>query len=350
MVSLLALLICQPALDDTTTPGAREFKLAEVPVLDYSPETNGMVGAGLLLSSVHPALSNPLQSSAGALAFVTFNGQWGVNAFSHFYLDRDRYLLRFQAALFDGDHFFFGVGDSPTVEATTFDITDRNVELALLRRVAFRELFVGPLVRYQRVNAPGQSVSVLAGETAPDGASLLGAGGQVLWDGRDRALRTSQGIYASARSLFYGAGSAFDHFEGTLDVRGFTPLGNDWVLAVQAMYDVRRGEVPFFSKAFIGASDRLRGTFVGRFRDDAALYGRGELRSPEFWWHFSAVAFGGVGSVAPRTSELFERRGVVTVGAGLRLMLGEDGANARRDIGLGPDGESTTYFALGEAF
>lgn len=220
MLTLLSLLVCQPALDDTTTPGAREFKLAEVPVLDYSPETNGMVGAGLLVSSVHPELSNPLQSSAGAFAFVTFNGQWGVNAFSHFYLDRDRYLLRFQAALFDGDHFFFGVGDSPTVEATTFDITDRNAELALLRRVGFRELFVGPLVRYRRVNAPGDSVSVLSGETAPDGASLLGAGGQILWDGRDRALRTTQGIYASARSLFYGAGSAFEHFEGTLDVRG----------------------------------------------------------------------------------------------------------------------------------
>ncbi|MEL6547580.1 MAG: BamA/TamA family outer membrane protein, partial [Myxococcota bacterium] len=163
---------------------------------------------------------------------------------------------------------------------------------------------------------------------------------------------TRSGTFLRASWIGYRAdlGSDFSMTELEAELRGFIPLGQDWVLGGQALVESRRGDVPFFRQTRIGAPNRLRGTFSGRFRDEAGWLTQGEIRTPVFWWRLAAVGFLGFGAVAESVGEFGSAEGIVAGGAGLRIAVSDRGANIRMDYGFASDRERAFYVSLGEAF
>jgi outer membrane protein assembly factor BamA len=99
----------------------------------------------------------------------------------------------------------------------------------------------------------------------------------------------------------------------------------------------------------MGGSEKMRGVYLGRYRDKLMTIVQTEIRFP-IYWILSAVAFGGLGEVAPDFNG-YTLNGIHwSAGAGLRLMVdSQHKANIRFDYGISKD-QHFFFFGFGEAF
>ncbi|MEL6340529.1 MAG: BamA/TamA family outer membrane protein [Myxococcota bacterium] len=333
------------------------FDVALSPSIAVTPQTSLLLGLGTIAYGEDPDLDDPMQSALFGLAYVTFRRQWGIAASGALFFGDDAWLLDGTLNLFDGASFFFGVGDSPVPveDRSEFNVRDLFADVALARWI-FDTLYIGPVVRAQRYRARDVENDELRALDGGVEGDQIGAGLRLIWDRRDDALWPSDGTFLRSSVVFYhdDIGSDFRLTEFEVDGRLFVPLAADWVLGVNAVMETRRGDVPFFRQTLIGGPNRLRGTFSGRFRDEASWFAQTEIRSPIFWWALSAAVFAGTGAVATSLTDFSSAEAIVAGGAGLRIALGDEederGANLRLDYAVDSDNDQTFYVALGEAF
>jgi outer membrane protein assembly factor BamA len=144
-------------------------------------------------------------------------------------------------------------------------------------------------------------------------------------------------------------GSNFAYRTVSLDLRKYvTPL--KWLtIAGQFYSEANFGEVPVQSLAMLGGSDRMRGIYIGRFRDMTKIETQLELRFPIIWL-IGGTVFTGLGEVAPEISK-YSLQGIKwTYGLGLRMSVNEaTRTNMRFDLGF-YEGRSQFFFTFSEAF
>jgi hypothetical protein len=93
----------------------------------------------------------------------------------------------------------------------------------------------------------------------------------------------------------------------------------------------------------------MRGLYEGRYRDKNVIAAQLEYRLP-MWRRFGAVAFAGLGEVAPKIGNFELKSFKHTAGLGLRYQLvPAEKINLRMDFGWSKD-SSGFYVALTEAF
>ena len=94
----------------------------------------------------------------------------------------------------------------------------------------------------------------------------------------------------------------------------------------------------------------MRGYYDGRYKDKDMLEFQGEYRFPVYK-RFSAVAFGGGGTVGNTFSDYSLSDLKFSYGAGLRIALDKrEKLNLRLDYGIGQGKNNGFYLQLGEAF
>ncbi|MEL6340708.1 MAG: BamA/TamA family outer membrane protein, partial [Myxococcota bacterium] len=287
-----------------------------IPVIAYTPETSAILGAAMIFSMENRAVQDPLQSFGNATAVYTLRNQWGAFVDGAFYFWRDRVLVETDLDVRRWREFYFGIGDDPARDGDTYDFDGFQLELAGLRRFLFKGLYGGLVLRASLARVTDTESPELPTLRGGEGSDMLGGGVQLVFDRRDRTLWTRRGVYVRANGVRFSDAvvSDFSVTEWSLDVRGFAPLGAGFVLGGQLRAEIRDGDVPFFRQAVIGGSDRLRGTFAGRFRDDTGVWAQSELRTPYFWWRLAAVAFAGAGLVGPSPRSLDGRETVFSGG------------------------------------
>ena len=120
-------------------------------------------------------------------------------------------------------------------------------------------------------------------------------------------------------------------------------------LATQFYSEINFGDVPIQSLALMGGAEKMRGIYLGRYRDKLMTVVQSEFRFP-IYWIFSGVAFAGLGEVAPALDG-YSFSGIKwSAGAGLRLMVDPvHKANIRFDYGISRD-QNFFFFGFGEAF
>jgi hypothetical protein len=122
----------------------------------------------------------------------------------------------------------------------------------------------------------------------------LGVTGEVVVDGRDQPLGSSNGVLVTAAGSFYA--EALDIREPFGEIHGsvatyLTPVTRGPTLALRVGGKKVWGDFPFYEAAFVGGSSTLRGFRGQRFAGDGSLYGNSELRIP----------LGGVRLILPMT-------------------------------------------------
>ncbi len=146
-------------------------------------------------------------------------------------------------------------------------------------------LTFGPLVKVARTEP---DPTLLIGQLRPRGINTFGQVGVSLgvrYDGRDRLLAPSRGLYFETRGELYPplltVSSTYGKVGG--EVRTYlTPAIGDRAptLAVRAGAEKVWGAFPFFESALLGGVETLRGFRNQRFAGDGSVYGGGEVRVP----------------------------------------------------------------------
>lgn len=341
---------------DASEPVTRK-KVFEDVVVAPIPISNPTVGTGLavvVMPFYHLGERSPLSNTAVAAGY-TSSGSWGVGAAQSTRLRGDTMRLDGYLGIVDVRYRFFGTGSAAGEAGASVPIQQKGAAFVpeLVFRIAGRG-FLGLRYRGIRVDTaldttePPPEFASLRGLTLTVDSSGLGP--VAVYDSRDNEMNPSSGIFASFRGNYArrDLGSDVDYETFTLAANLYRRLGHG-VLAVRGYACHASDDTPLFDLCFFGAGGDLRGYEAGRYRDRSMFAIQGEYRFP-LRGRFGAVAFAGVGKVAPTFGDMGNEPSLPSVGAGLRWLAAETArVNLSVDVARGRD-DTALYVYVKEAF
>jgi hypothetical protein len=348
----------QPATAPTTEETEEkkgEWLIAPLP--DYKPEFGfGILARVGYIFPLDPKDKVSPPSMVGGFGYYAQNGSWAGGLFSKFFIDEDRY--RVTAGLFHAEinYDFSGVGTAAGTSGQSVPLSQQMTGglLEPLFRIA-PNFYLGPkymgAAMHVRIDVDPATSPVKIPTNAIDTTySALGFHAQ--WDTRDSQFYPRKGHVADFEVAFHdpaiGDDFAYQVFKASYN--GYISLATNQVLAFRLMGQFENGDVPFYALCQFGRGSDLRGYDVGQFQDKQMLAGQLEYRLM-ITKRFGAVAFGGVGEVAPSLSSLSWDNLLPSGGAGLRYVLAEKNHVALRfDVAWGKTDGPKFYLAVGEAF
>ena len=175
-------------------------------------------------------------------------------------------------------------------------------------------------------------------------------------DTRDFVFLPTKGIYHEFKFTHYNKyfGGDFIFTKYRADLRGYRTFFNKLIAGWQLFGEGITGDAPFYYLPALGGSERMRGYYEGRFRDNFYLTGQIEAGMLFHIFNrlnrFGAVVFASFGGVAHEI-DAFNIPGIkTTYGFGVGYMLDEKNRTVlRADLGFGKD-TFGLYFAAGLPF
>lgn len=328
-------------------------KWAVIPAVIYSPETSLGLGARAIRIFKHKDQEDGiLRPSTLPITFLyTLNNQTIFTTELELWANENRDYLNGRFELSNFPFRYFGIGNNPLVGEGEFYTTRFAYFHLNYERLISKGLYIGPRYEfriddiYRRV--PG---GILETSQVPgfDGQRLSGLGLVVNHDTRDNIFQPTQGWFNRFGWMGFQSflGSNFDFNQYTADFRRYVQVNErKQVLALQSYWSFTTGNSPFQHVSLIGGSERMRGYFEGRYRDNHAMVHQAEYRVP-IYRNFGMVFFGHAGQVAADLDEFSFSRFRYGGGVGFRYKLTPDGLNIRIDVAVGD--QRAFYFGLNE--
>ena len=340
----------------------RIVKYWPLPMASYSSETDWLIGLTKINSfrmGTHDQNDTTIQpSEVTALAYFTLNKQYKVLATSNLMFGQNKYESYTQVGFVDFPNFYYGVGNNTQFnDECLVEVEHILFEQSLGYKINKR-WYIG--IKYHYVNylkvdtlVKGDehcNQEIVEGLDKNEGVQS-GLGVKVSRETRDNRFNARKGSYLYLEYMNYGKwiGSKFNYHSLILDYRKFlTPL--KWLtIAGQFYAEAKFGDIPVQSLSLMGGDNRMRGIYIGRFRDKTMIEGQVEARFP-IYWIFGGTVFTSLGEVAPQLSS-YTLQGIKwTYGFGLRLSVNEaTRSNIRFDIGFF-ENKPLFFFTFSEAF
>ncbi|MCR4410490.1 MAG: BamA/TamA family outer membrane protein [Candidatus Saccharicenans sp.] len=331
--------------------------LTLLPIIYYTPETRLAFGLGSLITYRFGLVFKKARPSTMFLgAIYTQLKQFTLQIKPEIYLNDNSLFL---AGNFMAERFptkLWGIGPNTADEMEEVYTPQRFLmEVGLQQRLG-RDLplYLGLKYRLESTKIvetePGKLLDqdLVLGSR---GGLLSGPGLAASYDNRDNIFYPNSGLYLQANLNWndHFFGSDYDFLSFQFDLRNYHLVGEDQVLAVQALAETNTGDVPFYRLARLGGDSLLRGFYNGRFRDMNLVAFQAEYRFP-VWKRLGAVVFGAMGSLANRFRDISFDNLKYAAGFGLRFkIIPKENANLRVDLAFGP-GTYGIYFKAGESF
>lgn len=205
---------------------------------------------------------------------------------------------------------------------------------------------LGLVVGYNSVNASEFSNELLISENGLKSRSA-NYGLIYIYDNRDFAINATQGVYFKVQQRNYINCNAKPFFKSTLLFNYYQPLWYGATLALDLFSELSYGKTPWQMMYNLGGTDRMRGYYLGRYRDNSAATFTIEYRQRIYNRH-SAVAWGGVGNVWG-IEKLSLNHTLPNYGLGYRFEL-NNRIRFRLDYGFGSMGQNSLIIGINEAF
>jgi outer membrane protein assembly factor BamA len=187
---------------------------------------------------------------------------------------------------------------------------------------------------------------------------LAGFGVIARWDSRNDVEDPDSGIFAEIDWLNRNKalGGNYDFNTTSIDLRGFFPILDTSRMrpvryAGQILVTGMDGDPPFQSLAQLGGRDRLRGYFLGRYRERKMVLVQNEIRIPlsERW---GTVIYAAAGNVGHNWQQISRTQAKPAWGAGGRYRIANNQrVNIRLDFAWTRESNIPSYYlSLAEAF
>ncbi|MCA6450852.1 MAG: BamA/TamA family outer membrane protein [Chitinophagaceae bacterium] len=333
----------------------KQKSLLFFPVIARSIETGWSFGSvGSLTFRPNPADTVSRTSNMQVLLLYSTKKQLVTAINGSQYFDKEKYILNEQLSFSSYPDKFWGLGkNAQDADEEPYKFKQYYVYLHLLRKVA-PHFFAGVLFEKQKVwdityQAGGKfDQQQVAGRYD---YHVSGLGGSLTWDKRNNAFAPDQGFFYQFSlnhfSKFWGSDYVYTNF--VFDLRKYVAVKKN-VLAFQLFSFNNTGDVPIRSLASFGGANRMRGYYDGRYKDKNQIVFQAEYRFP-LYKRFSAVLFGGTGTVGRNFSDYAVKDLKYSYGGGLRFAVNKkEKLNIRIDYGIGQGKNNGFYLQLGEAF
>lgn len=331
--------------------------LTIVPIIYYTPETKLAFGAGSLLTYRFGLFFKKARPSTFYLgAIYTQMKQFSLQFKPEIYLKNNSLFLTGNFLLEKFPTTFWGIGANTTEEAK-----ESYTPQTYFLEIGYQQKFLPEIPLYLGLKYHLEKTIIKEKEPGKllDKDLIIGSNGGVLsgpgviinYDSRDNIFSPEDGLYFQMYGFWNDRtfGSDFNYITFKTDLRQYISVGQNQVLAWQAIFDTCVGDIPFYKMPRVGGDSLLRGFYSGRFRERNMVAFQTEYRFP-IWKRISGVVFGAMASLASRFRDLSWDNLKYAGGFGLRFkIIPKEKANLRVDFAFGP-GTYGIYFKAGEAF
>ncbi len=347
-------------LDHFNEKFERVVRIFPIPLVSYSSETNWLFGLSKINSfrmGTKDQFDESIQpSQITGLVYLTLNRQYKGVVTSDLIFGENKYQSFTQIKFIDFPNYYFGVGDYTKLEDRCWVETE-NLSFEQSFGYKLNKNWYAALKyhynNYYKVDSVPNTESCTFDftELEKNKGPQSGLGFKIHRETRDNRLNAKKGSFLLFEFMDYGkwVGSKFEYNSFILDYRKFVSPNNWLTIAGQFYAEAKFGDVPVQSLALMGGDNRMRGIYIGRFRDKTMMEGQVELRFP-IYWIFSGTIFSGLGEVSPGLDSYTWQGIKWTYGAGFRVSVNQaTRSNVRFDVGFF-EHKPLFFFTFAEAF
>ncbi|WP_434356008.1 BamA/TamA family outer membrane protein [Parasalinivibrio latis] len=289
-------------------------------------------------------------STLSVKSYVSTSGSYGLGVENRTYLKGDTLRLLADGWISHAPGYYWGVGRKAAEQSGNKTKQEAQI-LKLSPKISYQflpETYFTLGWDFQQVTEQESDGPLLSGRQLNDSTSS-GAVLALEYDSRDFEPNPEKGRLLSLEWVTYrdAVGSDFDYDRVTLNYREYLRVSPQSIIAWDVYGQGVTGDIPWYAYSELGSDKRMRGYYVGQYRDRYQLSAQVEWRH-QFNARHGMVAWVGAGNIAPDAGRLFGETWLPTAGLGYRFAF-KPRINVRFDFGVGKD-SSGFYFHINEAF
>lgn len=328
----------------------KKFDLTWVLGPSYSAVTKvslGILASGLYRIDRTDTITQP--SNVSLYANISTSGYYKVGVTGLNLMDRNRHRIKYDISFASMPIDYWGIGyDMAQAEKSSMVEKRYRIDAEYQYEMA-RNFFAGAALDFTHAAAKKvANPDYLLGQR--DKYTATGFGLSLQYDSRDFAPNPYRGIYLSLRETYFPAalGTTETIWRTTFTGNYYQRLWKGCTLALDAYLEYNSGkEIPWSMVAQLGGGYRMRGYYLGQYRDNAMIEVQAELRQKIYNRHGIAV-WVGAGNVFPNFNSFRWSQTLPNYGIGYRWEF-KHRVNVRVDYGRGRHGGSVV-FNVNEAF
>jgi hypothetical protein len=305
-------------------------------------------GGNPLSKQPAPGERNIPPSISAALAFFTENGSkgGGIAHFGVFKQDHIRYIGVLAAASLNLE--YWGTTGRPRPEPLQYGVNGGLTFHRVLVRLGDSPMFVGGEASYSKQSAEFEQL-LLPPDSPPRKIDQSDAGVGVVseFETLDNIFTPNGGMKARVIGKLFSKSLGGDNDRQTLDVEsfGYIPTGKRVIFGIRGDLKFSDGSTPFYLLPYVDLRGLPALKYTGKHVASGEIEGRFNV-----YGRWTAVAFGGLGFVSDKPSQLLNADAVGTKGAGFRYLIAERyGIQMGLDYARGPD-DYAIYIIVGNAW
>ncbi|MBQ9146437.1 MAG: BamA/TamA family outer membrane protein [Rikenellaceae bacterium] len=328
----------------------KKFDLTWVLGPSYSAVTKvslGILASGLYRIDRTDTITQP--SNVSLYANISTSGYYKVGVTGLNLMDRNRHRIKYDISFASMPIDYWGIGYA-MAQAEKSSMVEKRYRIdAEYQYEMARNFFGGVALDFTHAAAKKvANADYMLGQR--DKYTATGWGLSLQYDSRDFAPNPYKGIYLSLRETYFPAalGTTETIWRTTFTGNYYQRLWKGCTLALDAYMEYNAGkEIPWSMVAQLGGGYRMRGYYLGQYRDNGMIEVQAELRQKIYNRHGIAVWIG-AGNVFPNFNSFQWRQTLPNYGIGYRWEF-KHRVNVRIDYGRGKHGGSVV-FNVNEAF
>lgn len=328
----------------------KKFDLTWVLGPSYSAVTKvslGILASGLYRIDRTDTITQP--SNVSLYANISTSGYYKVGVTGLNLMDRNRHRIKYDISFASMPIDYWGIGYN-MAQAEKSSMVEKRYRIdAEYQYEMARNFFAGAALDFTHAAAKKvANPEYMLGQR--DKYTATGFGLSLQYDSRDFAPNPYRGIYLSLRETYFPAalGTTETIWRTTFTGNYYQRLWKGCTLALDAYLEYNSGkEIPWSMVAQLGGGYRMRGYYLGQYRDNAMIEVQAELRQKIYNRHGIAV-WVGAGNVFPNFNSFRWSQTLPNYGIGYRWEF-KHRVNVRVDYGRGRHGGSVV-FNVNEAF
>ena len=328
----------------------KKFDLTWVLGPSYSAVTKvslGILASGLYRIDRTDTITQP--SNVSLYANISTSGYYKVGVTGLNLMDRNRHRIKYDISFASMPIDYWGIGyDMAQAEKSSMVEKRYRIDAEYQYEMA-RNFFAGAALDFTHAAAKKvANPEYMLGQR--DKYTATGFGLSLQYDSRDFAPNPYRGIYLSLRETYFPAalGTTETIWRTTFTGNYYQRRWKGCTLALDAYMEYNSGkEIPWSMVAQLGGGYRMRGYYLGQYRDNAMIEVQAELRQKIYNRHGIAV-WVGAGNVFPNFNSFRWSQTLPNYGIGYRWEF-KHRVNVRVDYGRGRHGGSVV-FNVNEAF
>lgn len=328
----------------------KKFDLTWVLGPSYSAVTKvslGILASGLYRIDRTDTITQP--SNVSLYANISTSGYYKVGVTGLNLMDHNRHRIKYDVSFASMPIDYWGIGyDMAQAEKSSMVEKRYRIDAEYQYEMA-RNFFAGAALDFTHAAAKKvANPEYMLGQR--DKYTATGFGLSLQYDSRDFAPNPYRGIYLNLRETYFPAalGTTETIWRTTFTGNYYQRLWKGCTLALDAYLEYNSGkEIPWSMVAQLGGGYRMRGYYLGQYRDNAMIEVQAELRQKIYNRHGIAV-WVGAGNVFPNFNSFRWSQTLPNYGIGYRWEF-KHRVNVRVDYGRGRHGGSVV-FNVNEAF